>query len=186
MAAVVNLVLVALGKFSNILTSKFQKSEKKANLYTVINWYLIRSSVAPPSSFTFLTFAPIFSLLSLLYLQLSPRYFPLYTNPWVSLAIEFLNTVFYFAGFIALAVFLSKLLFCNGTVCAVGRATSIVAAAEFSCWIATLMMEAKTIFKAGLRERDERDTRRRGPIGVERGPAYQERQMSQVGVGTAV
>lgn len=158
-AAVTNLVLVAL----------------------VINWYLLRTSVAPPSSFTFLTFAPIFSILSIAYLTLAPRFIPRYTNPFVSLAVEFLNTIFYFAGFIALAVFLSKLLFCNGTVCAVGRSTSIVAAAEFSCWIATMMIEAKTIFKKGLRGRDERELmRERGPIGVERGPFYQER-VSQVG-----
>merc|ERR1712000_651671 len=110
------------------------------------------------------TFAPIFSIFSLAYLTLAPRFIPRYTNPFVSLAIEFLNTIFYFAGFIALAVFLSKLLFCNGTVCAVGRSTSIVAAADFSCWIATMMIEAKTIFKKGLRGRDERELmRERGP-----------------------
>lgn len=176
-AAVTNLVLVALGKMFR-LVSVFTR---KRLTQTVINWYLLRTSVAPPSSFTFLTFAPIFSIFSLAYLTLAPRFIPRYTNPFVSLAIEFLNTIFYFAGFIALAVFLSKLLFCNGTVCAVGRSTSIVAAAEFSCWIATMMIEAKTIFKKGLRGRDERELmRERGPIGVERGPFYQER-VSQVG-----
>lgn len=176
-AAVTNLVLVALGKML-LLVSVFVHRRLTR---TVINWYLLRTSVAPPSSFTFLTFAPIFSILSIAYLTLAPRFIPRYTNPFVSLAVEFLNTIFYFAGFIALAVFLSKLLFCNGTVCAVGRSTSIVAAAEFSCWIATMMIEAKTIFKKGLRGRDERELmRERGPIGVERGPFYQER-VSQVG-----
>jgi hypothetical protein len=111
-----------------------------------------RTSLAPPSVFNFLLFAPVWSLLSIVYLELAQRFAPRATHPFASLALEAVNTFFYFAGFIALAVFLSKLVFCNGSVCAVGRATSVVAAAEFASWIASTILVAKDIFKGGVRK----------------------------------
>lgn len=50
-----------------------------------------------------------------------------------------------------MAILLSRLVFCEGTVCAVARATSVLAAAEFGAWIVTTMMQAKDIFKNGVR-----------------------------------
>lgn len=119
---------------------------------TVVNWYLARTSHSPPSPFNFLLFAPSFSIVSVLYLELCPRYerSAWASHPYLSLAVEATNTVFYFGGFIAVAILLSRLVFCEGTVCAVARATSVLAAAEFVAWIATTMMQAKDIFKNGI------------------------------------
>jgi hypothetical protein len=85
-------------------------------------------------------------------LELSPKYAPWAAQSYIRLAIEATNTIFYFGAFIALAIFLSKLVFCTGTVCAVARALSVVAAAEFVSWIATTMILAKDIFKKGFGE----------------------------------
>ncbi|KFH44676.1 hypothetical protein ACRE_045260 [Hapsidospora chrysogenum ATCC 11550] len=117
----------------------------------VIDWYLRATPLAPPSIFNFLIFASAFSIVSVLYLELAPRLAPRASRPSASLALEATNTVFYFAGFIALAVYISRLRFCEGTVCAVARATSVVAAFEFSSWIASTILLAKDIFKGGLR-----------------------------------
>lgn len=129
--------------------SRGETKERETNSSTVINWYLLRTSHASPSPFNFLVFAPAFSIVSIVYLELGPRYASWMTHPFASLALEAINTIFYFGGFIALAIFLSKLVFCTGAVCAVARATSILAATEFVSWIATTMILAKDIFKNG-------------------------------------
>ncbi|CAH0059364.1 unnamed protein product [Clonostachys solani] len=104
-----------------------------------------------PSSLNFLTFAPAFSILSIIYLELAPKRYPQGCHPFVLLAIEATNTIFYFTGFIALAIFLAKLVYCTGSVCAVARATSILAAAEFTSWIASTILLAKKISQKGLK-----------------------------------
>ena len=53
-------------------------------------------------------------------------------------------------GFIVLAVYLTRLVYCYGSVCAAGRAMSVVAAVQFTSWIATTILLAKTLFKGGL------------------------------------
>uniref|UniRef100_A0A8H7NE29 MARVEL domain-containing protein n=4 Tax=Clonostachys TaxID=110564 RepID=A0A8H7NE29_BIOOC len=117
----------------------------------VINWYLLRSPMPSPTSLNFLTFAPAFSILSIIYLELAPKRFPQGCHPFMLLAIEATNTIFYFTGFIALAIFLAKLVYCTGSVCAVARATSILAAAEFTSWIASTILLAKKISQKGLK-----------------------------------
>jgi len=68
----------------------------------------------------------------------------------VHLAFEVLNTLFYFAGFTALAVFLGKLLFCRGSVCAAARADAIFAAFSFLLWTGSTAILALEIFKGGV------------------------------------
>lgn len=119
---------------------------------TVAHWYSVGTRFASPSELNFLIFAPIFSLVSVAYLELTPRFAPRAAHPYSSMTFEGLNVIFYFAGFIAFAVFLSQLSFCNKTVCAVGRSVAVVAAAEFVVWIASAILMAKDIFKGGLRK----------------------------------
>lgn len=59
--------------------------------------------------------------------------------------------LFYFAGFIALSVFISKLLFCRGTVCGAARADVVFGAFEFALWGATAVFMGKDVFKSGFR-----------------------------------
>jgi hypothetical protein len=67
-------------------------------------------------------------------------------------ALEVLNVLFYFAGFIALAVFLSQLLFCRGSVCAAARADTVFASASFLLWVGSTYLMAKDVFKLGFRK----------------------------------
>jgi hypothetical protein len=72
------------------------------------------------------------------------------SHPYVHLAFEVLNTLFYFAGFVALATFLGKLLFCRGSVCAAARADAVFAAFSWMLWTGTTTILALEIFKGGI------------------------------------
>lgn len=60
------------------------------------------------------------------------------------------NVLFYFAGFVALGVFLSKLLFCRGAVCGSARAVTVFGAFEFALWAATAAFTVKDAVKGGF------------------------------------
>jgi len=64
--------------------------------------------------------------------------------------VELLNLLFYFAGFIALAVFLGKLLFCRGSVCSAARADAVFAAFNWLLWTGSSALLALEMFKGGL------------------------------------
>jgi hypothetical protein len=72
------------------------------------------------------------------------------SHPYAHLVVEAINTLFYFAGFVALATFLSKLLFCRGTVCAAARADAVFAALGWMLWTGTTTILALEIFKGGI------------------------------------
>jgi hypothetical protein len=74
------------------------------------------------------------------------------SHPYGAFVLELLNVLFYFAGFIALAVFLSSLLFCRGSVCGSARASTVFAATEFALWGMTAVLMAKDVFKLGFRK----------------------------------
>ncbi|RDW71315.1 hypothetical protein BP6252_07878 [Coleophoma cylindrospora] len=117
----------------------------------VAHWYNADTLTASPSQVNFLIFVPIFSLIALAYLELAPRFMAKASHPYGHLAFEALNTLFYFAGFIALAAFLGKLLFCRGSVCGAARADAVFAAFSFLLWTGTSTLLAMEIFKGGFR-----------------------------------
>lgn len=119
----------------------------------VVHWFRIGTSQSPPNSVDFLLLASIFSVLSILYLELSPRYLHRLHHPYASLVVEGLNTVFYFAGFIAFVVFLGNLTFCQGTVCSASRGDAVAAAAAFCAWIASTILRAKHMIVGGAEAR---------------------------------
>lgn len=117
----------------------------------------------------FLIATPIFTFLSLAYLEITPRFVQkskfhllqfitedtvLTTSsvsvPFVHIALEAINAILYFAGFIALGVFLGNLLLCKGKVCASARGATIFAAFSFVLWSATTGLVLLEIFKGGL------------------------------------
>ncbi|KAH8176771.1 membrane-associating domain-containing protein [Sarocladium implicatum] len=59
-----------------------------------------------PSSFAFMLFCTIWSILVLLYLALTPRFFPRAYNTMVALGLLVVTTIFWFAGSIAMAAFI--------------------------------------------------------------------------------
>ncbi|CAF9943396.1 MAG: hypothetical protein ALECFALPRED_000289 [Alectoria fallacina] len=58
-----------------------------------------------PSSDSFMVFASVWTLLILIYLALAPRFFSAFAHPIAMLGLDALTMLFWFAGFIALAVF---------------------------------------------------------------------------------
>ena len=75
------------------------------------------------------------------------------SHPWVSFGMELTNVLFWFAGFVALGVFLSRLLFCRGTVCAAAQADTVFSALLFATWGSTVALVAKDVFKSGFPRR---------------------------------
>jgi len=116
----------------------------------VAHWYDADTLTASPSQINFLIFVPLFSFVSIAYLEVTPRFVPKASHPYLHLCFEVLNLLYYFAGFIALAVFLSKLLFCRGSVCAAARAAAVFAAFSWMLWTSTTTILALEIFKGGV------------------------------------
>ena len=71
------------------------------------------------------------------YLTLSPRYYPTAAHKIGILVAEVLTMIFWFAGFIALAVFINNLLFCRGNVCRAAQAATVFGA--FSWYVRTYL-----------------------------------------------
>lgn len=130
---------------------------------------MTQSPFASPGTVNFLVFVPIFSIISIVYLEAVPRLAPrgkipsslfpplpprltgTASHPFASLALELLNTLFYFAGFIAMAAFMARLEFCRGAICAAAKAATVAGAASFVLWAGTTGLMAKDVFKGGLR-----------------------------------
>jgi len=94
----------------------------------VASWFNITTSRASPSQINFLIFASLWTLFTVPYLTVAPVYFPKLTHKYATLATDALTLLFWFAGFIALAVFLSSLSLCIGSVCNSAKAATVFGA----------------------------------------------------------
>lgn len=115
----------------------------------VAHWYNANTAYLPPSQISFLLFCGVYSLLSVLYLGLISKLFPKTSNPYAVLSLEISNLLFWFAGFVSLSVFLSKLLFCRGSVCGAARADVGIAACLSVSWIVTVALLARDAIRSG-------------------------------------
>lgn len=113
----------------------------------VVNYLMMGSRTSSTSSFSFLIAASSLSILSLVYLEAASKFAPRYYHPYAAMAIEATNTIFYFAGFIAIGIFIGSLTLCTGSVCSAGRADTVVAAGQFTAWIATTFFMAQELFR---------------------------------------
>ncbi|TVY24578.1 hypothetical protein LHYA1_G006303 [Lachnellula hyalina] len=116
----------------------------------VAHWYNADTLTAPPKQIDFLIFVPVFSFISVFYLEFVPRFAPKASHPYALFVVEILNTLFYFSGFIALAVFIGRLLFCRGSVCSAARADAVFAAFSWILWAASSVVGALKIFRGGF------------------------------------
>ncbi|KAI9787362.1 MAG: Peroxisomal membrane protein pex16 [Peltula sp. TS41687] len=105
---------------------------------------LDRISFNSPSQVNFLLFVSIWTFLALLYLTLTPRFMPSLAHGFILLAVDALTMLFWFAGFIALAVFLSD----NGTYSTI-TAACVFAAFEWILWAITTVLLALKVFRGG-------------------------------------
>jgi hypothetical protein len=100
-----------------------------ANVPAVANWYNTSTLTASPSQINFLVFCGLWTFVFVVpYLVLAPRYFARAAHKYGILAAEAVTMIFWFAGFIALGVFISNLLFCRGNVCRAAQASVVFGA----------------------------------------------------------
>lgn len=65
----------------------------------------------------------------------------------VNLGVELLNTLFHFVGFVSLSAFLSKLLFCRGSVCMSARADAAIAGLAWVAWAGSCAISSIAVFR---------------------------------------
>lgn len=75
-------------------------------------------------------FSSVWTLLALIYLTLTSWKLERFAHPWIICGVESLTMLFWFAGFIAAAVFLSDLITCAGRACSSAKAATVFAAFE--------------------------------------------------------
>jgi Membrane-associating domain len=83
-----------------------------------------------PSEVNFLIFSSVWSIISIVYLVVAPMKFPKLAHKLMLLGCDGLAMTFWFAGFVALAVFLSSRI-CFGNVCNVAKASVGFAALQW-------------------------------------------------------
>ena len=76
------------------------------------NAFIGEYNIDTPGEISYLIFVAVWTLLVLAFLMLAPKFFPSLAHNLVILGLEFLTMIFWFAGFIALAVEVDDT-FCN-------------------------------------------------------------------------
>lgn len=99
-----------------------------------------------PSQVNFLIFVSIWTFLALAYLTLTPSFMPRLAHGFVLLAVDAITMIFWFAGFIALAVWISNhIAGGNSTI----KAACVFAAFEWLLWAITTVLLALKVFRGG-------------------------------------
>ncbi|OCK77961.1 hypothetical protein K432DRAFT_303022 [Lepidopterella palustris CBS 459.81] len=112
----------------------------------VANWWSGHWHDLSPSEVNFLIFSSVWTLLALAYLIIAPARFPNAAHKYGILAAEAITMIFWFAGFIALAVFLSDRV-CFGRVCDAAKAGTAFAAFEWLFFAATTLMAVLHVYR---------------------------------------
>ena len=98
----------------------------------VSNWWSRYYHAMSPGQVNFLVFDSVWTILALIYLIVVPWRFSdtIAHHKFAILAVEALTALFWFAGFVALAVFLSDRV-CYGHVCSAAKASAAFGAFEW-------------------------------------------------------
>lgn len=103
-----------------------------------------------PVEVNFMVFSPVWSLLALVALVVVPMKFSrLAASSGVKfglLALEILTMLYWFGGFIALALFLRDRI-CFGAVCDVAKAGTALSAVNWLVWMGSVVLSAVMVFK---------------------------------------
>jgi len=106
------------------------------------------------SQINFMIFNSVFTLIGLAYLILSPRLMPSLAHKFALLAVNAILCLFWFSGFIALAVIL-VIFFGSGY--SAGAAACAFGAFEWLLFIATTVLTALTVFGHGSKTTNNSD-----------------------------
>jgi hypothetical protein len=118
----------------------------------VSSWWSTHWRQSSPSEVNFLIFAPSWTILALAALIVVPLKFSHMLSSKAAkcgmLALEGLTMLYWFGGFVALAVFLSDRI-CFGTVCDVARASTAISALNWLVWAVTFVFGVVQMVKGG-------------------------------------
>lgn len=123
--AVFTVVVLGLTSYGKSPLQKYQGREPQSQLTTVVtNWWANYWRDMSPVEINFLLFSSVFSLITTVYLTLAAlnKLPAIAANRFALLAADAITMMFWFGGFIALAVFLSSRV-CFGNVCNVAKAS---------------------------------------------------------------
>lgn len=113
----------------------------------VADWYDGDNLTAPPAQISWLLICSVFSIWSIGYLEGAKRFYPQAFHSFAALALESFNALFHLFGFVYLAVFISRLLFCWGSVCGAARAGVAFGALGFLFWVASTALAAREVIR---------------------------------------
>ncbi|RYP40159.1 hypothetical protein DL767_001874 [Monosporascus sp. MG133] len=113
----------------------------------VADWYHGDTLTLPPAQIIWLLTCSVFSICSIGYLEGAKRFYPRAFHSFAALGLESVNALFHLFGFVYLAIFISKLLFCWGSVCGAARAGVAFGALGFLFWVASAALAAREIIR---------------------------------------
>jgi len=100
-----------------------------------------------PAELNFILFCSVWTILSLAYLTIAPVRFETAAHKFGILAAEFLTMIFWFAGFIALAVLLTDTHCYHWGPCRAAKAAVVFAAFEWLLFAATTIMASLHVWR---------------------------------------
>ncbi|EOD49496.1 hypothetical protein GTA08_BOTSDO00131 [Neofusicoccum parvum] len=112
----------------------------------VCDWWTSHWHANSPAEINFLIFTSVWTILALVYLVVAPARFPVAAHKFGILAAEALTMLFWFAGFIALAVWLDDRV-CFGSVCASAKAATVFAAFEWLIFAGTTILATLHVWR---------------------------------------
>ncbi|KAL9614379.1 MAG: hypothetical protein Q9167_001108 [Letrouitia subvulpina] len=111
------------------------------------SWYYVDDDNSP-SQVNFLIFSAVWTMLVTPYLALAPRFVPKITHKFVTLGMNAVTCIFWFAGFIALAAYRGDLGgSCTATVCDCITAAAVFGAFEWLLFTATTVLAALHVWR---------------------------------------
>ncbi|PWW74851.1 hypothetical protein C7212DRAFT_326568 [Tuber magnatum] len=104
----------------------------------------------------FLVFDSVWTFIALGYVVATPMFFPDLHNRWAVLGVEAITMVFWFAGFIALAVEINRWKCIAGFECptSAARAAAVFGAFEWLAWATSLGLIVRALIQYGKAEPD--------------------------------
>lgn len=104
-----------------------------------------------PVEVNFLIFSPVWSLLAIAALVVVPMKMTSFASSTAGryglLALEILTMLYWFGGFVALAVFLRDRI-CFGGVCDVAKAGTALSAVSWLAWMASVVLSVMGVLRA--------------------------------------
>ncbi|KAK0129171.1 hypothetical protein ONS95_001107 [Cadophora gregata] len=132
--AVFSIVVLALSSYGTWITRRCSENTNQFSVAFIQN----QTGYHSATQINFLIFVSSFSLLSLLFLELAPRFAPKVSNQYVQLFVQCLVGGLYLGGFIALSVFLGQLMYCQGSICTAAKVDAVFGAVSCTVWMASV------------------------------------------------